>query len=46
MGFTKTEVRLKHTPKISEVILKNGLGRMCVVKTIAVVEPIATMEKN
>jgi hypothetical protein len=27
-------------------LLKSDLGKMCVVKTIAAVEPIATMEKN
>jgi hypothetical protein len=46
MGLTKIDLKLKHTPAVSEVLLKNGLGKMSVVKTIAVVEPSATTEKN
>jgi hypothetical protein len=46
MGFTKTDVLLKHTPKKSEVLLRNGLGKIFVAKTTASVEAIATTEEH
>jgi hypothetical protein len=42
MGLTKTDYRLSLTPKVSEVLLRNGLGKINVARATAVLEPIAT----
>ena len=43
MGLTKTDYRLKLTPSVSEVLLRNGLGKINVARTTAVLEPIVTI---
>jgi hypothetical protein len=42
MGLTKTDYRLSLMPRVSEVLLRNGLGKINVARTTAVLEPIAT----
>jgi hypothetical protein len=39
MGLTKTDYRLKLTPEKSEVLLRNGLGKIVVAKTTAKLDP-------